>query len=158
MRKILFLFMMISMSSVAQDLTLKKATMQTINHGASPTSSTTYTVLLCNCKKGKWSLDSVISISSGQNVKFNLVKVDDPNASSPDYKKLDSYSNLGKGNFQLSFGKTKQRGSGRPGAPQNTRVDTTNIEGGVLIYYSFNKKSKQLKIDSFEQLETIDAP
>lgn len=158
MNKLVFLFFIISSTVAAQDLVLKKATMQTINHGASPTSSTNYSILLCQCKKGKWSLDSVVSISSGQAIKFNMVKVDDPDAASPDYKKLQSFSNLTTGNFQLTFGKTKQRGSGRPGAPQNTKVDTTNIEGGVIIYYSAKRKHKQLKIDSFEQLETVDAP
>ncbi|MCW3104060.1 MAG: hypothetical protein JWO09_2500 [Bacteroidetes bacterium] len=87
-----------------------------------------------------------------------MVKVDNPDAASPDYKKLDSYSSLGTGNYLISFGKTKQRGSGRPGSPQNTKVDTTNIDGGVVIYYSEGKKRKQLKVIEFEQLETIDAP
>lgn len=158
MKKLFFLFLIISSTAAAQELTLKKATMQTVNQGASPTSSTTYNVFLCQCKKGKWAVDSVISISSGQPVKFNMVKVDNPDAASPDYKKLDSYSGLATGNYLISFGKTKQRGSGRPGSPQNTKVDTTNIEGGVVIYYSAGKKKKQLKVIEFEPLETIDAP
>jgi hypothetical protein len=158
MQKLIFLFLIISSTVAAQDITLKKATMQTVNHGASPTSSTTYNILLCQCKKVRWSIDSVISISSLQAVKFNMVKVDNPDASSPDYKKLDSFKNPGTGNFQISFGKTKQRGSGRPGSPQNTKADTTNIEGGVIIYYTVKKKHKQLRIEEFEQLETIDAP
>jgi hypothetical protein len=158
MKNVLFLFLIISSTVTAQDLTLKKATMQTVNHGASPTSSTTYNVLLCNCKKGKWSIDSVISTSSQQPVRFNLVKVIDPDATSPVHQKLASFSGLGTGNYQLTFGRTKQHGSGRPGSPQNTKVDTTNIEGGVIIYYTMKKKRKQLKIDSFEELEKIDAP
>jgi hypothetical protein len=158
MKRLFFLFLIISSTAAAQELTLKKATMQTVNQGASPTSSTTYKVLICQCKKGRWSIDSVISTSSQQSVKFNMVKVDNPDAVSPDYKKLDSYSNLGTGNYLISFGKTKQRGSGRPGSPQNTKVDTINIEGGVIVYYSVGKKHKQLKIAEFEQLETIDAP
>jgi hypothetical protein len=158
MKKLLFLFFIISTAVSAQELKLKKATRQTVNHGASPTSSTTYSILVSNCKKGKWKLDSLISISSNQVIKFNMVKVDDTNAVSPNYKKLDSFNDLGKGNYQLTFGITKQRGSGRPGAPQNTKVDTTNIEGGVIVYYTVKKKQKQLKIDSFEELEKIDAP
>lgn len=158
MKKLVFLFLIISSTVAAQGLTVKKATMQTVNQGASPTSSTTYSISLYQCKKVKWNLDSVISISSGQPVKFNMVKVDDPAALSPDYKKLASLSGLTSGNYLLTFRKTKQRGNGRPGAPQNTKVDTTNIEGGVIIYYSVKKKHKQLKIDSFEQLETVDAP
>lgn len=158
MKKILFLFLIISSTVAAQELTLKKATMQTVNHGASPTSSTTYKILLCNCKKGKWSIDSVISTSSGQSVKFNMMSVGNPDAVSPDYKKLSSFSGLGKGNFLISFGIIKQRGSGRPGAPQNTKVDTTNIEGGVVIHYTFKNKRRELKVDSFEELEKIDAP
>ena len=158
MKRLFFLFFIISSTLAAQELDLKKATRQTVNHGASPTSSTTYTVQMKVCKKGKWSIDSVISIASGQAIAFNMVQVDDPAAASPDYKKLNGYSDLGKGNYQLSFGLTKQRGSGRPHAPQNTVVDTTNIEGGIVICYTFKKKHRRLKVDEFEQLETVDAP
>jgi hypothetical protein len=158
MKRLFFLFFIISSTLGAQELVLKIATRQTINHGASPTSSTTYTVLMSVCKKGSWRIDSLVSTASGRAIAFNMVKVDDPAAASPDYKRLESYSDLGKGNYQLSFGITKQRGSGRPHAPQNTVVDTTNIEGGIVIWYTFKKKHRKLKIDEFGQLETIDAP
>jgi hypothetical protein len=157
MKKLVFLFLIISSTIFAQDVKIVKATMQTVNHGASPTSSTTYSVILSKAKKGKWSIDSIVSSSSGQTVKFNIVEFNDQEAASPDHKKA-SPGNLKKGNYQISFGKVKQRGGGRPGSPQNTKVDTTNIEGGVIIYYCVKKKKKQIRIDEFEMLETIDAP
>jgi hypothetical protein len=87
-----------------------------------------------------------------------MQEVVDPNDAIPYYKKLNSYSGLGKGHFQISFSVTKNRGGGRPGAPQNQMADTTDIQGGVIIYYSFKKKPKQIKIESFEELENVDAP
>lgn len=157
MHKLVLLFLIISSAVFAQDPKIVKATMQTVNHGASPTSSTTYSILINKVKKCKWSIDSLISISSGQNLKYNIVQVDDINASSPDYKKA-SPENLKKGNYQITFGKTKQREGGRPGSPQNLKVDTTNIEGGVMIHYTLKNKHRVLKIDQFEMLEAINAP
>ncbi|HEX8515878.1 MAG TPA: hypothetical protein VF868_06735 [Bacteroidia bacterium] len=158
MKRLFFLFLLISSTAAAQTLTLRKATMQTLNHGASPTSSTTYNILVCNCKKGSWSIDSVISVSSGQSVNFTLFKTDDPKVPSRKYRKIESLSGLGTGDYQITFSVTKNRGSGRPGAPQNTKADTTNIDGGVIIYYSMKKNKGQMKIDAFEELERIDAP
>jgi hypothetical protein len=155
MKKFLFLFLIISATTFAQELTLQKAMMQTVNHGASPTSTTTYSVLVCNCKKAKWSLDSVVSISSGQILTFDMSKVEKKDTVN---KKLSSFKNLGTGDYRITFSKTKQRSGGRPGAPQNTMVDTTNIEGGVMIHYTVKSKHKKMKIDSFEQLETINTP
>jgi hypothetical protein len=148
MKKLVSLFLIISASVFAQEPKVIKATMQTINHGASPTSSTTYSVLISAAKKCKWSIDSLVSISSGQNVKFNIVEVNEPEATSPDYKKV-SAENLKKGNYQVTFSKIKQRGGGRPGSPQNMKADTTIIEGGVLVFYTMKKKHRQLKIESF---------
>jgi hypothetical protein len=157
MKNFVLLFLIISSTVFAQDIVIKKATMQTINHGASPTSSTTYSILITKAKKGKWCIDSLISTSSGQTVEFTIVEVPDSNSASPDYKKAVP-QDLKKGTYQIKFGKTKQRGGGRPGSPQNQKVDTTNIEGGVVIYYSVKKKHKNIKVDVFEMLETIDAP
>lgn len=140
----------------AQELKLTKATLQTVNHGASPTSTTTYLVQFQKKKKSVWSIDSVISISSAQQVKYTLVKIGEKGA---DYTALDKFSKSDKGFYQIRFAVTKQRGSGgRPGAPQNQKADTTVIEGGVIVYYSIKGKSKQLKVTDFEQLETVDAP
>jgi hypothetical protein len=157
MKKLVLLFLIISSYVFAQDPKVVKATMQTINHGASPTSSTTYLIFVAKSKKCTWSIDSLISISSGNPIKFNIVEVGNPDAISSDYHKA-APEKLKNGNYRISFGITKQRGSGRPGTPQNLKADTTNIEGGVIIYYSIKKKHKQLKVDAFEMLETIDAP
>jgi len=157
MKRLILIFLIFSSTCFAQDIKIKKATMQTVNHGASPTSSTTYAILIAKYKKGKWSIDSLISASSGQRIQFNIVEVGDPDSVSTDYKKAFS-QDLKKGNYRIKFGKIKQRGSGRPGSPQNQKADTANIEGAVIIYYTIKKKHKQVKVDTFEMLETVDAP
>lgn len=135
------------------------AKMQTVNSGISPTSTTTYTITLNKFKRSKWRIDSVVSISGGDSIKYTIVKVDDPGAASPRYQKVNYFSSDDLGIYQIRFGIKKQRGvSGKPIAPQNTKVDTTNIEGGVFIYYTIKKKHKRFKIDEFEKQETIDAP
>ena len=83
----------------------------------------------------------------------------DPTAVSPRYSPLKIFSKSDKGTYQITFGITKHHeGVGRPGSPQNLKVDTTNIEGGVVIYYHAKSKKKQLKVIEFEKLETINAP
>lgn len=158
MKKLVFIFLLFCAVSSAQTLTVSKAVMQTVNHGASPTSSTTYTITLNKTKRVKWHIDSLISIAAGEPVKYNIVKVDDPGAASPKYEKVNYFSSSDLGIYQITFGVNKQRGTGRPGAPQNTKVDTTNIEGGVYLYYTLKKKHKRFKIVDFEKLETINAP
>jgi hypothetical protein len=158
MNKLVLLFLIISSTGFAQDIKVEKATMQTVNHGASPTSSTTYTILISKAKKCKWQIDSVMSTASGQNVEFTITEIAEPEVLSPGLKKV-SPKDLKNGNYMITFGVTKKRGSGgRPGSPQNTRVDTTNIEGGVIIYYSIKKKYNSIKVDTFEMLETLNAP
>ncbi len=157
MRKLLFLFLIPSASIFAQNLKLMKATMQTINHGASPTSTTNFMVQLKKGKSFVWSVDSVKSALSNT-INYNIVKVDDPAATSPKYQQIKSFSKKDKGIYQITFGSTKQNGSGRPGSPQSQRVDTEIYSNGIIIYYTVNKKKKEMKIDSFEELESIDAP
>jgi hypothetical protein len=157
MMRLVLIFLIFSSTCFAQDLKINKATVQTLNHGASPTSSITYTIFFTKVKKGKWSIDSLISSSSGQNIKFNIAEVDHPDAVSPDCKKV-APKDLKKGNYQITFGKVKKRGVGRPGSPQDQKADTTNIEGAVLICYTIKKKHLQIRIDNFETLETVNAP
>lgn len=133
--------------------------MQTVNHGASPTSTTTYSTFLQKNKKFKWSVDSVVSISSGERVVFNIVKVDNPESNSPKYEQVKSYNKCDMGLYQLTFSVTKNKGSGgRPGSPQNQKVDTTNIEGGVIVYYTSKGKTQKLNVVEFDKLDTINAP
>lgn len=153
-----FLFFLIFSSTIsAQNLKLMKATMQTVNHGASPTSTTNYMVQLKKEKSFVWSIDSVKS-ALNKPIKYYIVKVDDPTVLSPNYQQVKSFSKKDKGIYQITFGSTRQNGSGRPGSPLNQRVDTENYTNGVTIYYTVNKKKKEFKIDSFEELESIDAP
>ena len=158
MKRFILLFLLSSLYSQAQNLTLVKATKQVLNHGASPASSTNYKILLCNCSKAKWSIDSVISISSGQRIKFKLFKIEGVNETVQLPINVDAPFNPGTGNFRLTFESIKYREGGRPGSPQPTETDTTAIEGGVIIYYSIKKKQRTMKIDSFEELEKINTP
>lgn len=134
-----------------------KATMQTVNHGASPTSTTNFMVQLKKEKAFAWSIDSVKS-ALNKPIAYYIVKVDDPTVLSPNYQQVKKFSKKDKGIYQITFGSTRQNGSGRPGSPINQRVDAENYANGVTIYYTVNKKKKEFKIDSFEELESIDAP
>lgn len=154
---ILFL-LLFPLAVSAQDLQLVKASRQTVNLGAAPGSVTTYSILLEKKQKFRWQIDSVCSVLQSEKIKYNLVKVDDPDLSSPNYTQVKCFSKNDRGKYLITFGITKNRGSGRPGSPQQMKADTTNIEGGVIIYYSAGKKKKQLKVTEFEMLETVDAP
>lgn len=131
--------------------------MQTVNHGASPTSTTNFMVQLKKEKAFAWSIDSVKS-ALNKPIAYYIVKVDDPTVLSPNYQQVKKFSKKDKGIYQITFGSTRQNGSGRPGSPINQRVDAENYANGVTIYYTVNKKKKEFKIDSFEELESIDAP
>lgn len=159
MRKLIFFLFCFPLFLSAQELHLLKATMQTVNMGAAPGSVTTYYILLEKKSKFRWEIDSVCSIQTGLPVKYNLVKVDDPDAVSPQYTQVKKFVKADRGKYLITFGINKNRGNGRPGAPpQNMKADTTMIEGGVNVYYRSKGKKKQLRIDQFEQLETISAP
>ena len=86
--KQLLILLLISNISFAQELKLIKATKQMVNHGASPSSSINYTVLLKKDKNFKWSIDSVHT-PLGKSLKFNVVKVDNIDATSPNYTKVN---------------------------------------------------------------------
>jgi hypothetical protein len=154
--KNLFILLLISNLSFAQELKLIKATKQMVNHGASPSSSINYTVLLKKDKSFKWSIDSVHT-PLGKSLKFNVVKVENMDAASPNYTKTN-YTKKEKGTYQLTFGTLKKRGSGRPNSPPNIQVDTENFSSDVIIFYTVKGKVKQLKIDTFEELENINTP
>lgn len=160
MYRILFLFLIFSFPVTGQELCLLNATRQTTNYGASPGSVTNYSILIEKKKKFIWGIDSICGIQSGQRVKYNLVKVNTANVLSPNYTKVTKFSKADKGKYQITFGIHKERGggTGRPGAPPQVKADTTNIEGGVYIYYHVKKKKKVMKVDVFEMLETLNAP
>lgn len=158
MKQLTFFFLLFSVLTNAQDLKLKKATIQTVNHGISPTSTTTYTIIVEKQKKFRWSIDSLVGVNSLQTVKYNIVKVDNPDATSPKYTPVSAYNKCDKGLYMITFTITKNREGGRPGSPQQQKADTTNIEGGVFIYYTVNGKVKKIKVDEFEKLDTINAP
>ena len=53
----------------------------------------------------------------------------------------------------------KKRGSGRPGAPpMELMVPIADFTQGAIVYYRVGKKKKKLTVESFEELETINAP
>jgi hypothetical protein len=158
MKYIFFLFVVFDLSLSGQELRLKSATMQTINQGASAVSSTTYRIRLEKSRKYKWSVDSIIGIQSGQPVDFQIMKLGDDTVLKPGSQLLREFKKTDKGLFEIVFGIQKSRGNGRPNAPQNMKVDTTNIDGGVYIYYRTKCRKKKIKVDTFEVLETLDAP
>lgn len=159
MKRIILLFLLISSVSLAQELKLVKATKQTINSGASPTSTTNYMIEIKKSKKCKVSIDSLVNTYTQKSNPFNIVKVDDPTELSPNYQKVDASQLTDKGIFQITFSSMKSRGSGRPGAPpMNLMVPVAEFTQGAILYYHVGKKKKQLVIESFEQLETINAP
>ena len=157
MKKFLFFFLFFPSTIFAQNLKLIKATMQTVNHSASPTSTTNFMIQLKKEKSFVWSIDSVKS-ALNNTINYNIVKVDDPTVLSPNYQQVKKFFKKDKGIYLITFGSTRQNGSGRPGAPQSQRIDTENYSNGITIYYTVNKKKKEIKIDSFEELESVDAP
>ena len=159
MKRIIILFLLISSFSFAQDLKLVKSTKQIINSGASPTSTTNYMVEIKKAKKCKVSIDSLVNTYTQKSSPFNIVKVDNPTVLSPNYEKVDASKLTDKGTFQITFSSLKSHGSTRPGAPpMNLMVPVAEFTQGAIIYYRVGKKKKQLVIELFEQLETINAP
>ena len=158
MNRIIFLFLLTTFSAASQELKLIKATKQTINSGASPSSTNNYMIQIKKDKAYKWSVDSVVNVYTQKSIKFNIVKVDDPTVLSPNYKQVTKFSKNDHGMFQITFGVMKPRGSGRPGTPMNLMVPVADFTQGAIIYYRVGKKKKQLVIESFEELETINAP
>ncbi len=158
MKHLIILFLLLSSFSFAQDLTVLKATKQTINSGASPTSTSNYLVEIKKTKKCKLSIDSIINVYTQKLVPFNTVKVDNADFVSPNYQPVKASAIKEKGVYQLTFASMKNRGSGRPGTPMNLVVPVAEFSQGAVIHYTIGKKKKQLLIESFEQLETINAP
>ncbi len=158
MKRIAFLFLFSSSVSIAQDMTMIKATKQTINSGAAPTSTTNYLIEIKKSKKCKLSIDSVVNVYTQKTTAFNIVKVDNPESVSPNYKQVNATSIKDKGVFQITFASMKNRGSGRPGTPMNLMVPIADFTQGAIVYYTVGKKKKQLLVESFEELETINAP
>lgn len=157
MRVFLLFFILVATHLNAQDLKLTKATKQQINHDAAPGSTINYTVILKKDKNFKWSIDSVHT-PLGRSLKFNVVKVDDVNAISPNYQAIKCYCKKDKGNYQITFSTNKKRGSGRPNSPPNNTVEVEDFSSGAIIFYTVKGKVKQLKIEAFEELETVNAP
>ncbi len=158
MKSFLFLFILVSFSATAQQLKLSKATKQTINGGAFPSSSANYCIFIKKEKAFAWSVDSVVDVYTQRSVKFHIVKVDNADVLSPNsYTQVKTYSKKDKGNYQLTFSMNTTRKTG-PDTPMNKMVPVNDVTQGVIIYYSAKKKGKQLKVESFDKLETIDAP
>jgi len=158
MNRIIVFLLMICSSSLAQELKITKATKQTLNAGASPISTTNYTVQFRKETTFKWSVDSVVNMNTQKAVSYNIVKIDDPNLASPNFYFVKRFSKKDKGVYQIFFTSSKYRGSGRPNSPTGTMVELPDFPKGAMIYYRAGKKKKQLLIEIFEVLETIDAP
>ncbi len=158
MNRIIVFLLIVCSSTVAQELKITKATKQTINAGASPSSTTNYTVQFRKETTCKWSVDSVVNINTQKSVSYNIVKVDNSNLTSPNLETVKCFSKKDKGLYEISFASSKSRGSGRPNTPTGTMVQLPDFPKGAIVYYRIGKKKRQFVIEIFEELETIDAP
>ena len=158
MRKIILLFLLISSATFAQDLKLIKATKQITNAGASPTSTINYTIRVKKSKKCKVSIDSVVNVYTQKSSSFNVYKTGKATVLSP-AQQIDATNVKEKGSYDINFYSTKNRGSGRPGAPpMELMVPIADFTQGAIVYYRVGKKSKKITVESFEELPTINAP
>ena len=158
MRNIILLLLCISSATFAQDLKLIKATKQTTNAGASPTSTINYSVQVKKSKKCKLSVDSIVNVYTQKSSPFNVYKVSTPTVLSPSFQ-TDASNLTEKGIYNINFYSMKSRGSGRPGAPpMELMVPIADFTQGAIIYYRVGKKKKKLTVEAFEELETINAP
>lgn len=160
MRVLLILvFALFSLSVFTQNIKLIKATVQTINHGISPTASTNYVLLYKKEKSFKWSVDSIYSVADNKKVKYNIVGIDNPEFVSPSYSSIDKFEKNYKGYIQITFSELKKRGeSNRPNAPKIEIMENNDFSSGIIIYCKIKNKRKKLKLETFEKLETINAP
>lgn len=160
MRCIILFLLFVSSFGVAQDLKLIKSTKQTINSGASPTSTTNYTIQVKKSKKCLLTIDSVVNVYTQKSGKFTVFRESNPTVLSPtNQKQIDASNIKEKGVFNINFSSMKSRGSGRPGAPpMELMVPIADFTQGAIIYYRVGKKKKKLIVESFEELETINAP
>ena len=159
MNKLLLGLIFISTVSFAQELKLQKATKQTINAGASPTSTTNHVLELKKSKKCTFTIDSVVNVYTQKAIAFTVFKLADATVLAPGNPVVCSNQLKGKGVFQIHFASMKNRGGGRPGSPpMNLVVPIADFTQGAIVYYRVGRKKKQLIVESFEELETINAP
>lgn len=159
MRKIFLLFLLISSATFAQDLKLIKATKQTTNAGASPTSTINYSIYIKKSKQRKLSIDSVVNVYTQKTTTFEFYIVANSKGNLDRQIQYNSTNIIDKGVFRLNFYSMKSRGNGRPGAPpMELMVPIADFTQGAIIYYRVGKKSKKITVESFEELQTINAP
>jgi hypothetical protein len=157
MNRLIVFLLFIGSASFGQELKLMEATKQIINSGAAPTSTTNYKIQFQK-NPFKWSVDSVVNVYTGKSVQYTIVQINDPNLPSPDIKPVKCFSKKDKGIYWISFASSKNRGGGRPGSPTGVMVELPDFPKGAIIYYRSVKKKKQLLVETFTQLETINAP
>lgn len=159
MRSIILLLLFVYSSLAAQDMKIVKTTKQTINSGASPTSTTNYSIYIKRSKQCKVMIDSVVNVYTQKTTTFEFYMVADAQGNLNTIKRYDSRAIVDKGIFRLDFYSMKKRGSGRPGAPPTElMVPIADFTQGAIVYYRVGKKKKQLLVEVFEELETINAP
>jgi hypothetical protein len=158
MYRIIFSLLLITSSITAQELKLVKATKQIVNSGISSRATTNFIVSFKKEKSFKCTIDSVVNVYTQKTVPYTIIKVDNPTVLSPNYQQVKTFSKNDNGLFEITFSAAKSRGSGRPGTPMNLQVPVNDFIQGAIIYYRVGKNKKQLVVDSFEQLETLNAP
>jgi hypothetical protein len=141
----------------AQPLRLRISEVYTVTEGASGMVVSTYEIYLDKGRKYCGRIDSVVSTRTGEKIDYKFYKVEMTD-STRHRVRADNFHSKDKGVWAIVFGIRKQRGTGRPGAPQNLKADTTNVEGGVTIYYTANRKRGTLRVETFTQTENLIAP
>lgn len=146
MKKLVFLFLIISSAGIAQELKLKAAKMLTVRVAETSLTSSRCFIDFSKDKKFKWSIDSLVSVATGKKISYGLLHVDDPEAVSPDYKAVKSFTKKDLGNYRISF------------TPERSANSALNTDKGVIMYYTAKRKAKQLKIGYFEKPEPVETP
>ena len=159
MKYLFILFLFFSSPAFTQELKLVIATKQTVNAGASPTSIVNYVIFFEKDKNFNWSIDSVVNVLSQQSVQYKIEKVNNLKAVSDNCQPQKSFSKRDKGLYRITFSAIiNHTGVVHPGAPVYIPTPIIEFSQGAIVYYSSKKIKKQLKIESFKELDTIDAP
>src|SRR6218665_1009095 len=134
MKKLVFLLLIISLAAPAQELTLKAAKMLTVRLAETSLVSSRCFIDLGKDKKFKWSIDSLVSLSTGKKISYGILHVADLQAVSPDDKAVKAFAKNDTGNYRINF------------TPERSAKGELNIDKGVVLYYRAKRKTKQLKI------------
>lgn len=152
MKQILFLFLLISTSCFSQELKLISATKQTIISDTSVAFTIKYVIRIDKSENFKWSIDSVINVLSGKKIAYHIVKVCVQKTGLTVFKKVKSFSKKDKRLYEVIFSTSiTPTKVVHPGSPVNMQTPELEFSQGAIVYYSCNRKTKTLKVDTFTE-------